>query len=493
VSSFLAELGGLTEGVGAEALAFAAGFAAARALEPAAVEISQEAFNAAPTRRLPPEIAAEAAAENYATLDTMQAEAQYSGYDASRFAYLYDVTVTGPGMGELLTMLRRGTINTGNFEHGLGKAKLEPMWTTPLEDLANLYIGLGDIALGIVRGIFPAPSYVPVPPPTGGLTVPRFPQVDIDPEALAAKLGYSAEMLQAMVGRSGLSLAPGLAAQAYFRNLINENDYTLAIAEGDLRTEWAATMLGASREILTASQYAELQLRGFSTAAERQANTAKHGMSTADSDLLYNVLGRAPSVHAITTGLARGGTYNGATSGIPEVYLSAMQRGNIRPEYYSIEYANRYTIPSYFVLRAILQSGAITEAEGEQYFLYLGWPPDLASAVAAAYATPASGSTASPVTSEHTRLKSATHKAYVNSLISSAQATTALEAAGVTAADAGSIITVWNAEKALIRASLSPAQIKKAYTEQTFTLAEAQQRLEERGYSAADATTLLNE
>src|SRR5207302_11322423 len=121
--------------------------------------------------------------------------------------------------------------------------------------------GIGDIAYGVVRGLLPPPAYVPVAPPTSGDYVPRFPVVNIDPEQRAAAQGFDKKMLQLMVGRSGLSMAPIMAAQALFRSnaaatisglpdipgvapfirkpYVGPNDYLLAIAEGDLRTEWA--------------------------------------------------------------------------------------------------------------------------------------------------------------------------------------------------------------------------------------------------------------
>ena len=145
------------------------------------------------------------------------------------------------------------------------------------------------------------------------------------------------------------------------------------------------------REILTANQYAELELRGFLSREERLAETAKHGMSQRDSDLLYDVLGRAIAVHALVTGEARGGTFDGPIGNIPAAFLSAMRRSNIRPEFYNLAYANRYNYPSAFVTRALLQGGAISEAEGEQIFLDVGWKPELARKVAAHYATATTG------------------------------------------------------------------------------------------------------
>ena len=52
---------------------------------------------------------------------------------------------------------------------------------------------------------------------------------------------------------------------------------------------------------------------------------------------------------------------------------------------------------------------------------------------------------------------------------------------------------MWTAERELERRSLSPAQIKKAFTSGQWTQAQATERLQELGYTFADATTLLTE
>lgn len=493
MSAFFEELGGLTGGVGAEALAFAVGFAAGRALEPAGVTIAQDAWNAAPVRRLEAEQAAEAVAEGYLTEHAGESEASYTGYDASRFQTLYDLALTAPGFGELVTMLRRGTINDGNFTHGLRKAKIEPMWDDMLKELAVNYIGIGDIATAIVRGAVPSPSWVPVPPPAATTNVPRFPVTNIDPVALAAKLGYSEDMLRIMVARSGLSMAPVMAAQANFRGILADDDYLLAVAEGDLRAEWAKALKEVSRQILTAGEYAELQLRGFLTADQRRAKTALHGMTDADSDLLYDVLGRAPAVHAITTGLARGGVFNGPTDGIPEVYLSSMQRGNVRPEYYPIEYANRYSYPSAFVIRALATGGEWDESTTKQTLLELGWKPELVDATVKAWygaATPTGGK---HIAKAQTQVWNAIHKAYVDDNANDQTATSDLEAAGVGADEIPDVLKLWQVERGIVRRSLNATQIKKAVGQPNKDTAWALERLAELGYTTEDATTFLNE
>jgi hypothetical protein len=391
---------------------------------------------------------------------------------------------------------------SGLVDETLAHERLDWDYRTWLRQLKTAELpGLGDIAMGVVRSALPAPSYVPVPAPTSGLTVPRFPQVNIDPEQLAAALGFDKDMLQLMVARSGLSLAPGLAAQAFFRQLINHNDFVLAIAEGDLRTEWAQTLLDASRQILTAGEYAELELRGFIDAPTRRTLTQQHGMSDADSNRLHDVLGRAPGVHALTTGLARGGTYPGKYANVPEPYRSAIQRSNIREEFAEIEYADRFTYPSAFVLRSLAQAGDLGGQQAvEQVLLEIGWKPSFAKQVSTAW-TGGVAAGDKHVAKAETSLWSTTHKSFVAAEIDDATATTALTAAGVAAASIPAVLALWKEERSLIRKQLSPGQIKKAFTTSTinpatgaaWTQAEATAALLARGYDQNDATVLLTE
>jgi len=360
-------------------------------------------------------------------------------------------------------------------------------------------VGLGDIAYGVVRGILPAPSWVPVAPPATGDKVPRFPQVEIDPLTLAQQLGYDEDMLKLMVGRSGLSMAPVMAAQAFFRNIIGPNDFLLAIAEGDLRTEWAEAVKQVSRQIPTSDQFVEAWLRGWIDQPTAEAGAALHGMSAAHADLIYKTKGRPVTFHEITTGLARGGTYPSTYADIPEPYRKSIQEADIRPEWADLHYANRYTYPSAFVLRTLAQSGDLgDQAAVEQVLLEIGWKPSFAKQVSTAWVGAGSAGD-KDVASAETRLKTATHKSYVAEEIDDATATTALSAAGVAAAAVPQILTLWGEERALIRKQLTPAQIKKAWSEgvtnpatgAAWTQQEAIDALLARGYDQADASTFL--
>ena len=79
-----------------------------------------------------------------------------------------------------------------------------------------------------------------------------------------------------------------------------------------------------------------------------------------------------------------GGTYDGALTGIDPAFLKGLRESDIRPEWYSLAWAQRFTYPAAFVLRALAQAGDLTQAEVEEILLFEGWEPTLARKVQAA-------------------------------------------------------------------------------------------------------------
>ena len=456
MSSFLSELGGLTEGVGAEALAFAAGFAAARALEPAAVSISQDAWNAAQVRRVSPDIAAAVAAENIAAYGDMESEASYDGWDASRFAYLYHVNLVAPGSGELLTMLRHGTINPGNFSHGLRKNKLEPMWDDAIAELQTQRLDPAQLALGVVRSTVKDPGLLVVTLDTEGSTIPPYPQWPGDTLAEFAAGGVDPDRARVLVGSVGLPMSPQQAASAAFRRIINRQAFNLSILEGDIRPEYADAIFEQARQIPTAHDFVEGYLRGVQSQQEMYDGSALHGMTQANTDLLYEITGRPISTHQITTGLARGGNYPSQYSDVPEPYQDAIRRSAIRPEYADLDYANRYSYPSGFQIKS--EAPVMGEALTEQTLLEVGWKPDLAKFFATRWSAGTGTKTAADphVTKAQNQLWTTVHTLHKKGEITDAQATAALPSAGVDVAVIPDIIAIWDVESTLVNAGTPP-------------------------------------
>lgn len=113
-------------------------------------------------------------------------------------------------------------------------------------------------------------------------------------------------------------------------------------------------------------------------------------MSREDARLLFLNQGRPLSIHQITTGLARGGEYNGPTDQIPQAFLDAVRESNIKPPYYNLDYANRYTYPSGFQIRGEAQRKTLSFAETRQILLEIGWSPKWAEHFARSWTQPGS-------------------------------------------------------------------------------------------------------
>lgn len=494
MASVLGSTPGIIVGVGV-------GAAVSTALEPAIEIPKQEAWNRNPNRILDVGLLARLYAQGGVSLDVAYKTANRQGFSDDKLDALIYLAQEAPDLALTLELWRRGRIDETQVDHALAKAQIESQYWGPLKELFGNRLDPAVIAVAIQRGIMKDPGFLPVGPPTAEGNVKAFPVSPLDPLVEATAQGIDEDRLFVETAIVGQPLALVEAAQAYFRGIITIDDFKRAVAEGNTRNEWGDAALEVSRRILSPHDYAELQLRGYLTETERNAGAAKVGMSEADAQLLYDVLGRSIPVHQITTGQARGGVFNGPTDQIPTEYIQSLQRGNLRPEYYNLAYANRYTVPSYFVLRALLQAGSITEMEGEQYFLDLGWPPELAKAAAATYATATTTAVDPNLKKAHTTAWTKTQASYLAAEITETDAAPVFDLLGIDTATRAEIVKTWDTIRALTRKQLTPAQVKKAWSEQVknpatgqpWTQAEAQAALVDRGYSTADATTFLEE
>jgi hypothetical protein len=483
-----------------EAAGFGAGLAIGPALHPVVREITNRTWALHPDMPLAPGEAAAVAAELIDQYDRMATEASFSGLDGDRFRDLYGVNLTAPGFGELVTMLRRATITPDDFAHGLRKAKLEPRWDTALSELQHVRLSPAQLALGIVRSVVPDPGLLAVELDLSGGVVPAYPQWggDVIAEALAG--GFDKDRLRVLVGEIGLPMSAQQAASAYFRGIIEHGDFNRAILEGDTRPEWAPYILEQARQIPTAHDFIEKRLRGWTDEAGMLAGVRRHGMSDTDAETLYLITGRPLSFHQVFIGERRGGVYDGDTSIIDAAFLKSLRESNIRPEWYNLAWAQRYSLPSAFVFRALLQGGAITTAQGEQYFLDLGWPPDLAKQVAEHYGKATATSADPHVTKAQNQLWTTMHAAYKAGSVEAADVTPGFDLLAIPAAAQTEILTLWDFERGLHRKQLTPAQVKKAYTKAEvnnatgapWTQDEAVAALVAQGYSPENALNFLN-
>src|SRR5207302_3351662 len=160
------------------------------------------------------------------------------------------------------------------WQHVLVKAGLDQRYTAGLTALkASEPLDPAVIATAVQRTVLPNPGILPNQPSTAGSNVPPMPEVAQDPYLEAAKSGIPPYVLDALTRIVGLPASPDLAARMFFRNIVTEGAFNQAILEGNTRGEWAPFLLEGFRQILTAGEYTELQLRGFYDRAARLANT----------------------------------------------------------------------------------------------------------------------------------------------------------------------------------------------------------------------------
>jgi hypothetical protein len=484
----------LTGRAASEGAAFAIGTAVGPGLRPIVREVENAAWSRFRFWPLDPRSTAEAVAEGHWTHDQGDTEAAKSGLSSEAWEALLYAMRNAPGIPEALYLWRRGLITEAMFDHALTKARLEPEFHAAIKATKTAPLDPEIVSAAIQRGIMHDPGFLPVAPPTGGGRVPAFPVSDLDALVEAAAGGMDRERLFVETALRGNPMGPHESAQAVFRGIIDRADFDRAIAEGNTRNEWRDAIFDQSRQIPTAHEYVELHLRNYIDVAGMNEGTARHGMSAADTDVLFKAAGRPLSFHQVFIGTRRGGSLGGPIGDIDPAFIDSLRKSNIRPEYYNLAWAQRYVYPTTFALRGLTQSGAITEAEAEQVLLYEGWEPTFAKRVATFWAggTGTTPTTDPLVKKAQSQLWTATHRSYVVSDASESEARTRLAELGATGAAQDTIIGLWNAERTLVRADLSRSDVRKEYEATRITEAEAITRLEQLGYSQAEATAYLH-
>lgn len=537
MSAILGDLAGVAERYTGQALAFGLGYALANVLEPAAVALRQDAWakGDAQIKALEPGDVAAIVAQALRESGWAEGEAAFSGVDGERIALLTDAARNAPGVGELLTLLRRDAIDAHQFTHGLRKHRLEEAWDDALKDLLTLRLEPAEIAKAIHRGIIAGQGLLVVEPPTAAGKVPRVPESKIDAKLEAKAAGIDPERLRVLVGNAGLP--PGIMEmlQLWNRGVIEETDFLVGVGQSNLRNEWGAALSELRRRILTPHDYVEARVRAWITTEQMHEGAALTGMTSDDADLLFKIMGRPLSFHQVWIGLARGGSYGGPTDAIDPAFLKALEESNIRPEWYSLAWAQRYSYPSAFVLRSMASAGELTQAEVEKILLYEGWEPTLAKTVSARWTSSSSGggkhATVAQLETEYEaghlteqqfrqalealgyakpaqdhivalgdarrarkyreQVVTAVGKAYTTFAIGDAQAQAELGSVHIAGDAAAELLHLWRLERLSSITNLNATQVQKAHGAGLVTLEQATTQLENLHYTAAEAAELL--
>lgn len=434
-----------------ESFAFAAGVAIGPVLGPPTQALRNQVNAAYPEVPIGPGVLADAVAQGKLPHDSSQAMASHSGISGGNFDLMVAAAKEGPGSGYAFDLWRRGVIDEAGFRRALLRMGLEQEW---IDDLARIEVDVlspEDVARGIHRGLMPDPGLLRGNASPGPGNVQAYPVYNIDALKEAMGSGVDHDRLGVLVGLQGLPMGPHEAAQAYFRGIIEENDFLRAIAEGNTRNEWADAILEQARQIPTARDFIENALRGYRTLAEAQAGAALHGMSAEHARLIFQNSGRPLNLHQITQALAWGAKYNPQPGDDPDPYMNSVLIGSVTPAYYEMQDALKYTLPGYFVVKAMLANKTLTVDDAATIFKRQAWPPDLADKAAAALApTDSSGPVNPYVTKADAHLWATVIREYTKGDQTRAKAETALTHLIPDAAERQAVFDVMDVELAFL-------------------------------------------
>jgi hypothetical protein len=477
------------------------GAAASKALEPAFEVPGQEAWARNPNRVLDPGTLARLVARGGVILGKAgdkdgagaYAEALRQGYSADKLDRLVYLSQTFPGSGELDALYNRQLVTPAQVREALTRSGLPPEWHQPIIDRFADILSPGELAAAIHRGLVPNPDILLGEQPSGARNVESYPVQPIDPVTEAAGSGYNKERLAVLVGLQGLPMGTHEAAEAFFRGIITHGDYIAAFNESNSRNEWAEAVLEYTRQIPTARDFFENALRGYHDLTWAQKQAERHGMTPADSLVIYQNQGRPMNIHAITQALARGAKFNPEPGELTDPYKASIVEGNVKPGYYELAESLKYTLPSPFVMRSLAQSGVWDEAKTAERLKWLGWLPEDADEAAKAWTA---GSTSADPDAQREKLAvsqaiAALKKQFLLEQVDGQTVTAGLELLGVSVASAGRILETWTVERGWTEKPLTPSQIKKAYKANTYALDEAVAKLEAQHFTEEAANTYL--
>jgi hypothetical protein len=324
------------------------------------------------------------------------AEALRQGYTSDKLDRLIYLSQTFPGSGELDSLSNRSLITPTMVQEALTRSGLPPEWHKPVTDAFQDLLSPGELAAAVHRGLVPDQGLLLGEQPTAPFKVDAYPVQPINAINEAAGSGYDEKRLQVLVGLQGLPMGPHEAAQAYFRQIITHGDYIRAFNTSNMRNEWAQAILDQTRQIPTARDFFENALRGYHDLAWAQEEAKRHGMSDADSLVIYQNQGRPMNIHQITQALARGAKFNPEPGEIKDPYHASVVEGPIKPGYYEMAESLKYTLPSAFVMRSLAETGVWSEAKTAERLKWSGWLPADADEAAKAWATPAATTKQNP-------------------------------------------------------------------------------------------------
>jgi hypothetical protein len=448
----------------------AVGGAVAGAITPGVQELINEANAVYPLK--PPSyfMLAEGVAKGRVDPQWAKERSAEQGISNDAFDRLAHIAQIGPGIDVAFELWRRKLISDGDFRRAVGEEAIDDAWLEPLQGLKEQLLSPAELANARQQEF-------------------------IDDARLHSEgelQGYDAERMDLLYKMAGLPPGVMEGLEMLRRGIIDDATFTEIVAEGHTKTKYTEDLRQLRRRILSGYEAAGLRLRGWITQQESYALGALDGWEPAEMDQLWLNRGRPAAPGQMFTAAARG---IDGPDGRPMDYkqfLKGVQESDIRTEWAPMLWDTRYLYPSLFQLTRLVTSGAIDPAMGADWAHKARYAPEVVSALEASWKGQTGGTTAKWAGRAQSRLFVVAHNEYVSLGITEDQARSALTEVGVGASEQDEVIRLWNAEIAIRRLELTPAEIRREYRKNVITQDEALSELQDKGMTSVDATKYLS-
>lgn len=459
-----------------------------------------------PNLELDPGTNATAAAQRIITEGEAATYAAELGYGAGQAERLHQMAYSWPGMADAIDMLRRGFIGNDEFTIIMQRNAVPDGLFAAWRAERNNELSLADAALAYLRS-------------------------DIslaEAEAIASANGYTSAQLGIFLGNVGEPPGEQQLAEAFRRGFIDQSAFERGIRQSRIRNEWIPALLALRYAPMSVADAVNAAVQNHISQSEAASIADKNGLEASAFPILYQTAGEPLSRTELEQLYNRG-----------EIPLSVVEQGlaesRLKDKYIPDAVKLHERLPEPRVLSVAVEAGAISHDDAVRLAMEHGYSQAnaeilvnaasnrkltternrvVASAaglyeenaitqtqftdVAQAMGYDATEANFIYQSAEFRRQSrvitaavSAIRSKYVGHHITHNQASGLLDAIGIPSEQRDYMLSLWDIEAAANVRLLTPAQIVKAEKMTLIDTPTAQARLEALGYSADDASLLI--
>lgn len=416
------------------------------------------AINASTTNEIyDPDTAAQLVAKGIISQSFGQSESSGGGLDNPHFDNLVTNAYNLPGLAELLELWRRGVIDGVETAAALVRNGYDPNWLDNLAALKRQLLSPADLALANLRGNID----------------------DTTMQGYADQLGVTSADMAVLIGNTGEP--PGLMQllEAYRRGFIDKPTLEHGIRQSRVRDEWIPTIEQLRYEPMSTADTVRAVIENYLTSDEGQVIAQQNGLDPQHWPILVEAYGR-PLAHEQMRVLVNRGV---ATR---EQFDQAMRESDIKDKYIDLSWeVGQRLIPERMIVTAV-HHGSITSDEATSRLQWLGYSDaDIQLLL--------SLGSAEGKTAKHALTRADVVSLYEDGKMPRDEALSRLVTLGYSNADATDVLEIADLKAAATALRTQERAIEASFKAHHLSAQQAQDQLISAGVTPAQATSLLDQ